>query len=222
MRNLCRNRICVAFGLCVFGVGILILMILCSGSTCQARTLEPEDNSSYDFGEDQTQDSGEEDKEEEDLEGKIVITVRKPTDFQSYSKQEGIFIVRAKHKGEISGYDIRLRKADSDTATNYHAVTTHNLFRRFVGGEPDSKYKVKVRAFLTVNGKDYPSRWTKERQVIVWPRSDDGTPSGTRLHDLGRDKTEDGNSNPKNNNNNNNNNNSENKTKKNKKKDKKQ
>ncbi|MBR1628637.1 MAG: hypothetical protein IJ679_05115 [Lachnospiraceae bacterium] len=166
------------FALCL-GMGFFA-----SSLVAFAGDLTTDDNSSYDLPQ-EPEDSS--DEEEEDMTDKIVIAVRKPTAFRVYSKKEGVFIVVAKNKSEITGYDIRVRKADSDQVTNYRAITTHDLFRRFVGAKPDSKYKVKVRTFKTVNGKDYPSKWTKELQVIVWPRSDDGTPSGTTLHELGRD-----------------------------------
>ncbi len=174
---------------CIFILGLAIVLLLWpSCDSTASNNIEPEDNSSYDFPE--QEEPAEEESEEEDMEGKIVIAVRKPTDFRVYSKKEGVFIVTAKNKGEISGYDIQVKKVDTDTVTNYRAITTHNLFRRFVGGKPNSKYKVKVRTFRTINGKDYPSRWTKELQVIVWERVDEGTPSGTTLHELGRDKTQ--------------------------------
>ncbi len=157
-----------------------------------ANNLEPEDNSSYDMGEDESaasEEEGTEEENKEDMTGKIVIAVRKPTAFRVYSKKEGVFIVRAKNKGEISGYDIHVNREDWDKPRIYKARTEKSLFRRFIGAKADQHYKVKVRTFRTINGKEYPSRWTKELQVIVWPRSEDGIPSGTTLHELGRDKT---------------------------------
>ena len=168
--------------ICVFA----LLFCMARMGPAKAANIEPEDNSSYLLPE----ENEAEEEEDEDLEGKIVIAVRRPVDFRVHSKIEGVFVVEAKHKGEIDGYDIRVQKTDSDEAKIYRAITTQNLFRRFVGAKGDDRYKIKVRTFRTVAGKDYPSRWTKELQVIVWPRSEDNTPSSTRLHELGRDKTE--------------------------------
>ena len=147
------------------------------------RAIEPEDNSSYEQPEEKKEDTSG-NASGEDMTGKVLIAVRKPVDFRVYSKTPGVFIVEAKHKGEITGYDIVVRRADSDTAKNYRAMTKQNLMRRFVGGKANSKYKVKVRTFRTINGKDYPSKWTKELQVIVTPREDDGPPSSTTLNSL--------------------------------------
>ena len=162
--------------------GALILAAcLLMGQTAYAT--EPEDNSPYDLPEDDDTSEADNDSDE-DMEGKVLIAVRKPADFRVYSKTPGIFIVEAKNKGEITGYDIRVRKSDSKVVKNYRAMTKKNLKRRFIGGKENDRYKVKVRTFRTINGKDYPSKWTKELQVIILKREGDGPPSNTRLKEI--------------------------------------
>ena len=156
---------------------LLVVCLLLTDAPLAFAT-EPEDNSPYDLPEPEEPAAEDED---EDLTGKLVITVRKPTDFKVYSKRVGVFVVEAKNKGEISGYDIRVRKTGSQNVKNYRAVTTKNLKRRFVGGKENDHYMVKVRTFRTINGKEYPSKWTKELQVIILNRDEDNTPSNTRL-----------------------------------------
>ncbi len=165
-------------------IAFLIILVLFHGMTDPVKVfaMEPEDNSSYEQPEEKEEDTSE--NTEEDMTGKVLIAVRKPIDFRVYSKTPGVFIVEAKHKGEITGYDIVVRPSDSDTAKNYRAMTKQNLKRRFIGAKANSKYKIKVRTFRTINGKDYPSKWTKELQVIVIPREDDGIPSSTTLNSL--------------------------------------
>lgn len=158
---------------------LVLAMLLTDASTINA-TEPPEDNSPYDLPEDSTNTTN---NTTEDMTGKVLIAVRKPTDFRVYSKKVGVFVVEAKNKGEITGYDIRVRKSGSNKVTNYRAMTKQNLKRRFIGGKPDAHYMVKVRTFRTINGKDYPSRWTKEKQVIILQRNEDNTPSNTRLKD---------------------------------------
>lgn len=164
-------------------LGMAFVLLLSGVGSETARAIEPEDNSSYEQPEEKKEDTSG-NTSTEDMTGKVVIAVRKPVDFRVYSKTPGVFIVEAKHKGEITGYDIVVRRVDSDTAKRYRAMTKQNLMRRFVGGKANSKYKVKVRTFRTINGKDYPSKWTKELQVIVTPREDDGPPSSTTLNSL--------------------------------------
>ncbi len=162
--------------------GTLILIgFLLAGQTVYAT--EPEDNSPYDLPEDDDTREADDDSDE-DMEGKVLIAVRKPADFRVYSKTPGIFIVEAKNKGEITGYDIRVRKSDSNVVKNYRAMTTRNLKRRFIGGKENDRYKVKVRTFRTIGDKDYPSKWTKELQVIILKREGDGPPSSTRIKQI--------------------------------------
>lgn len=158
---------------------LMLAVLLGDVSTINA-TEPPEDNSPYDLPENDTNTTS---NTTEDMTGKVLIAVRKPTDFRVYSKKVGVFVVEAKNKGEITGYDIRVRKSDSNKVTNYRAMTKQNLKRRFIGGKQDAHYMVKVRTFRTINGKDYPSRWTKEKQVIILKRNEDDTPSNTRLND---------------------------------------
>lgn len=153
------------------------------GDVSTINATEPEDNSPYDMPENKTNETTTTNNTTEDMTGKVLIAVRKPADFRVYSKSVGVFVVEAKHKGEITGYDIRVRKSDSKTVKNYRAMTKQNLKRRFIGGKQDAHYMVKVRTFRTINGKDYPSKWTKEKQVIILQRNENNTPSNTRLND---------------------------------------
>lgn len=160
---------------------LLFSLMLSNASTIYA-TEPPEDNSPYDLPENNT-DNTTGNTTTEDMTGKVLIAVRKPTDFRVYSKKVGVFVVEAKNKGEITGYDIRVRKSGSNNVKNYRAMTKQNLKRRFIGGKQDAHYMIKVRTFRTINGKDYPSKWTKEKQVIILKRNEDDTPSNTRLND---------------------------------------
>ncbi len=164
--------------LCSFAVGMIF-----PDPVVYAADAANDDPANADEDDDEDEDNNQQDNnsDDEDMTGKIVIVVRKPTDFRVYSKTTGVFVVEAKNKGEIDGYDIRVRKVDSKTAKNFRAVTTKNLRRRFIGAKPNDRYMVKVRAFRTINNKDYPSKWTKELQVIVWPRDEDNTDSSTRI-----------------------------------------
>lgn len=163
-------------------IALIALLFFFTGQCTDSYATEPEDNSPYDLPGNDTKEDDNTEESGEDMEGKILIAVRKPVDFKVYSKTPGIFIVEAKNKGEITGYDIRVRKSDSRVVKNYRAMTKQNLKRRFIGGKENDHYKVKVRTFRTINGTDYPSRWTKELQVIILRRDEDTTPSNTRLN----------------------------------------
>ncbi|MGN0291768.1 MAG: fibronectin type III domain-containing protein, partial [Lachnospiraceae bacterium] len=96
----------------------------------------------------------------------VSCNLSTPTSVKVTNSSSKALKITAKKSGTITGYNIRYKKGSGSWKT-VTVKGNKNLNKTIKGLKKGSTYKVQVRTYCTISGKNYPSSWSATKTVKI-------------------------------------------------------
>lgn len=96
----------------------------------------------------------------------VSCTMKTPASVKVTNSSSKALKITAKKSETITGYNIRYKKGSGSWKT-VTVKGNKNLNRKIKGLKKGSTYKVQVRTYCTISGKNYPSSWSTTKTVKI-------------------------------------------------------
>lgn len=96
----------------------------------------------------------------------VSCTMKTPASVKVTNSSSKALKITAKKSETITGYNIRYKKGSGSWKT-VTVKGNKNLNRKIKGLKKGSTYKVQVRTYCTISGKNYPSSWSATKTVKI-------------------------------------------------------